>query len=271
MIWTSPEGTEFFVRYVADEFGYRVVESNALQRSAHGQLADGNQVLRTDDSKRSEVAMPREQIPEASVIPASTEKAYEPQILEQEAPTLSRVVTSRGRGLARASPQETKTELSTVPEAKSDDNEVSSSLKEISSPVVADVPIDAQEKSAAEVEEVAQALTEMLKINAIEITTPQDLISQAEEDSQANAIELPSDDGGFLKPVEESSDPVSTVDIASADDTPAATIPEEEPELQKSASAADEAGESILPLGTEPTPSQTDEPALDATRDEIQL
>merc|ERR1711970_674554 len=42
--WTSPEGEEFYVRYVADEDGYRVVESNAVPVNHGGVAADGNQV-----------------------------------------------------------------------------------------------------------------------------------------------------------------------------------------------------------------------------------
>ncbi|XP_076028412.1 uncharacterized protein LOC143017507 [Oratosquilla oratoria] len=34
--WTSPDGTEFFVKYVADKFGYRVVESNAVPFTGAG-------------------------------------------------------------------------------------------------------------------------------------------------------------------------------------------------------------------------------------------
>ncbi|XP_069937915.1 larval cuticle protein 2 [Cherax quadricarinatus] len=41
--WTSPEGQEFFVKYVADEDGYRIVESNAVPATAEGQKADGAQ------------------------------------------------------------------------------------------------------------------------------------------------------------------------------------------------------------------------------------
>merc|ERR1712121_352762 len=41
--WTSPEGEEFYVRYVADEDGYRVVESNAVPVNHDGVAADGNQ------------------------------------------------------------------------------------------------------------------------------------------------------------------------------------------------------------------------------------
>ncbi|XP_066956422.1 cuticle protein CP575-like [Macrobrachium rosenbergii] len=40
--WESPEGTEYVVKYVADEKGYRVVESNAVP-SAGGVLAGGEQ------------------------------------------------------------------------------------------------------------------------------------------------------------------------------------------------------------------------------------
>ncbi|XP_042872988.1 uncharacterized protein LOC122253763 [Penaeus japonicus] len=41
--WTSPEGENFKVVYVADEDGYRVVESNAVPVNADGIAADGNQ------------------------------------------------------------------------------------------------------------------------------------------------------------------------------------------------------------------------------------
>ncbi|XP_064104173.1 uncharacterized protein LOC135214002 [Macrobrachium nipponense] len=41
--WTSPEGSEFFVRYVADEDGYRVLESNAVPVSDDGVRANGQQ------------------------------------------------------------------------------------------------------------------------------------------------------------------------------------------------------------------------------------
>ncbi|XP_071534584.1 uncharacterized protein [Panulirus ornatus] len=41
--WTSPEGDEFSVKYVADEDGYRVVESNAVPTNPDGVAADGNQ------------------------------------------------------------------------------------------------------------------------------------------------------------------------------------------------------------------------------------
>ncbi|XP_063883631.1 LOW QUALITY PROTEIN: uncharacterized protein LOC135112769 [Scylla paramamosain] len=34
--WFSPEGQEFYVQYVADELGYRVLESNALPVSSWG-------------------------------------------------------------------------------------------------------------------------------------------------------------------------------------------------------------------------------------------
>ncbi|KAK7067559.1 hypothetical protein SK128_021309, partial [Halocaridina rubra] len=41
--WTSPEGTQFTVNYVADEDGYRVLESNAVPVSADGVRSDGQQ------------------------------------------------------------------------------------------------------------------------------------------------------------------------------------------------------------------------------------
>ncbi|XP_066956093.1 cuticular protein 47Eg-like [Macrobrachium rosenbergii] len=41
--WTSPEGEEFFVKYIADDDGYRVVESNAVPASADGVRANGQQ------------------------------------------------------------------------------------------------------------------------------------------------------------------------------------------------------------------------------------
>ncbi|XP_050702002.1 larval cuticle protein 2-like [Eriocheir sinensis] len=41
--WTSPEGESYFVKYVADEDGYRVVESNVVPASVDGVRADGAQ------------------------------------------------------------------------------------------------------------------------------------------------------------------------------------------------------------------------------------
>merc|ERR1739838_829388 len=41
--WTSPEGDEFYVKYVADGDGYRIVESNAVPVNHDGVAADGNQ------------------------------------------------------------------------------------------------------------------------------------------------------------------------------------------------------------------------------------
>ncbi|XP_069984549.1 cuticle protein CP14.6-like [Penaeus vannamei] len=41
--WTSPEGYNFLVKYIADENGYRVVESNAVPINADGIYADGKQ------------------------------------------------------------------------------------------------------------------------------------------------------------------------------------------------------------------------------------
>ena len=41
--WMSPEGTEYFVRYIADEKGYRVLESNAVPVTADGTFANGAQ------------------------------------------------------------------------------------------------------------------------------------------------------------------------------------------------------------------------------------
>ncbi|XP_047481067.1 cuticular protein 47Eg-like [Penaeus chinensis] len=40
--WTSPNGEKFFVKYIADDNGYRVVESNAVPIT-NGVAADGNQ------------------------------------------------------------------------------------------------------------------------------------------------------------------------------------------------------------------------------------
>ncbi|XP_042219396.1 uncharacterized protein LOC121864440 [Homarus americanus] len=39
----TPEGVEYFVRYVADDDGFRVLESNAVPASDAGVKADGNQ------------------------------------------------------------------------------------------------------------------------------------------------------------------------------------------------------------------------------------
>ncbi|XP_042872989.1 uncharacterized protein LOC122253765 [Penaeus japonicus] len=52
--WTSPEGQEFYVKYVADEDGYRVVESNALPLTHEGVAADGNQGSFDDEEEGGE-------------------------------------------------------------------------------------------------------------------------------------------------------------------------------------------------------------------------
>ncbi|XP_063883971.1 larval cuticle protein 2-like [Scylla paramamosain] len=41
--WVSPEGVQYFVQYVADEDGFRIVDTNAVPISAAGVRADGNQ------------------------------------------------------------------------------------------------------------------------------------------------------------------------------------------------------------------------------------
>merc|ERR1712105_16377 len=50
--WTSPEGVEYFVRYVADGDGYRVVESNAVPVTADGVRANGEQGSFTSSEER---------------------------------------------------------------------------------------------------------------------------------------------------------------------------------------------------------------------------
>merc|ERR1712106_928609 len=41
--YVTPEGNMIYVRYIADELGYRIVESNALPVGLDGIAADGNQ------------------------------------------------------------------------------------------------------------------------------------------------------------------------------------------------------------------------------------
>ncbi|XP_071534556.1 uncharacterized protein [Panulirus ornatus] len=41
--WTSPEGLRFFIRYIADEDGFRILESNAVPATVQGVKADGQQ------------------------------------------------------------------------------------------------------------------------------------------------------------------------------------------------------------------------------------
>ncbi|KAK3881734.1 hypothetical protein Pcinc_013848 [Petrolisthes cinctipes] len=48
--WTSPEGNEYFVKYVADEDGYRVLESNAVPITDGGVAANGAQGSFSSDS-----------------------------------------------------------------------------------------------------------------------------------------------------------------------------------------------------------------------------
>ncbi|XP_045114094.1 uncharacterized protein LOC123506233 [Portunus trituberculatus] len=52
--WTSPEGEEFYVKYVADELGYRVVESNAVPEDGNGVKADGNQGAFSEEEEGEE-------------------------------------------------------------------------------------------------------------------------------------------------------------------------------------------------------------------------
>merc|ERR1712121_276996 len=41
--FTDPDGNTQFVKYIADEDGYRILESNVVPASADGVRADGNQ------------------------------------------------------------------------------------------------------------------------------------------------------------------------------------------------------------------------------------
>lgn len=41
--WTSPEGAQYYVKYVADRNGYRVIDSNAVPATASGVRANGAQ------------------------------------------------------------------------------------------------------------------------------------------------------------------------------------------------------------------------------------
>merc|ERR1719315_277085 len=51
--WESPEGITFVVKYIADELGYRVLESNAVP-SGNGLRSDGNQGDLDGDSNESD-------------------------------------------------------------------------------------------------------------------------------------------------------------------------------------------------------------------------
>ncbi|KAK3849963.1 hypothetical protein Pcinc_043306 [Petrolisthes cinctipes] len=52
--WESPEGIEFVVKYIADDKGYRILESNAVPAS-NGVQAGGNQAdLDGDDDDDEE-------------------------------------------------------------------------------------------------------------------------------------------------------------------------------------------------------------------------
>ncbi|XP_042219397.1 cuticle protein 16.8-like [Homarus americanus] len=41
--WTSPSGEQFFVKYIADKNGFRILESNAVPVTVGGVAADGRQ------------------------------------------------------------------------------------------------------------------------------------------------------------------------------------------------------------------------------------
>ncbi|ROT70064.1 cuticle protein CB5 [Penaeus vannamei] len=51
--WESPEGIEFVVKYIADDKGFRVLESNAVP-SAGGVRADGEQADLDGDSEEDD-------------------------------------------------------------------------------------------------------------------------------------------------------------------------------------------------------------------------
>merc|ERR1712228_371616 len=51
--WESPEGITFVVKYIADDKGYRVLESNAIP-SGNGLRSDGNQGDLDGDSDEDE-------------------------------------------------------------------------------------------------------------------------------------------------------------------------------------------------------------------------
>lgn len=50
--WISPEGAEFFVKWIADRNGFRVLDSNAIPIGLDGIAADGNQVAFTNDEAK---------------------------------------------------------------------------------------------------------------------------------------------------------------------------------------------------------------------------
>merc|ERR1712106_183624 len=54
--WTSPEGAEFFVKWIADKNGYRVLDSNAIPIGVDGIAADGFQgAFDTDEVKVKQI------------------------------------------------------------------------------------------------------------------------------------------------------------------------------------------------------------------------
>jgi len=54
--WTSPEGAEFFVKWIADKNGYRVLDSNAIPIGLDGIAADGFQgAFDTDEVKVKQI------------------------------------------------------------------------------------------------------------------------------------------------------------------------------------------------------------------------
>ena len=62
--WMSPDGQEFFVRYIADAEGYRVVESNAVPVSSYGMMADGYQATRVLARQRANPTEDEQILPE---------------------------------------------------------------------------------------------------------------------------------------------------------------------------------------------------------------
>ena len=60
--WRSPEGLEFYVQYIADASGYRVLDSNAVPVTVFGVRADGNQGAFQPSKRRTVVATEEEAI-----------------------------------------------------------------------------------------------------------------------------------------------------------------------------------------------------------------
>ncbi|KAF2364140.1 Insect cuticle protein [Trinorchestia longiramus] len=246
--WTSPEGTEFFVRYVADEFGYRVVESNALQRSAHGLLADGNQVYRTTDADSEEatdVQQLQELTRETDVSAADGFQEDETsEILTGGLSASSRGRTFEGKGLIPSATQSVDGQEQEAAETLAPvEAAPRSGVPAVETEFTAPVP---QEEETSKMEEVVQTMTETMKVDVTEISPQEPESASQTSPAEVQTANIPDEARPFENTEEETI--VSALELEATD------------VMATSDHQADDAAlEEEIPAETEATPAQTEE------------